>query len=93
MSNDPQGEMVDLLNRAREGDPDARDRLFDTCRNHLNLLARQQLGPRLKSKVDASDVVQQTLLEAHRDLAAFDGQSEGEWQAWLRAILGATPRI
>jgi RNA polymerase sigma-70 factor (ECF subfamily) len=41
----------------------------------------------LKSKVDASDLVQQTLLEAHRGLANFRGTTEGEWLAWLKRIL------
>jgi RNA polymerase sigma-70 factor (ECF subfamily) len=37
--------------------------------------------------MDASDIVQQTCLEAHRDLAAFQGTSIGELIAWLRRIL------
>ena len=41
----------------------------------------------LQSKIDASDLVQQTLLEAHRGFAAFRGTSEAEWLAWLRVIL------
>jgi RNA polymerase sigma-70 factor (ECF subfamily) len=51
------------------------------------LLARLQLSPRLQGKLDASDVVQQTILEAHKGLPQFRGRSEGEWLAWLRAIL------
>jgi len=31
--------------------------------------------------------VQQTMLEAHRDFARFQGQTEKEWLAWLRKIL------
>ena len=41
----------------------------------------------MKAKVDASDLVQQTMLEAHRGFADFRGTSEGEWLAWLRQIL------
>jgi RNA polymerase sigma-70 factor (ECF subfamily) len=46
-----------------------------------------RLDARLRSKLDASDVVQQTLLEAHAGQAQFRGQSVGEQAAWLRRIL------
>jgi len=41
----------------------------------------------LKAKVDASDLVQQTLLEAHRGLENFRGTTEAEWLGWLRRIV------
>jgi RNA polymerase sigma-70 factor (ECF subfamily) len=53
----------------------------------LHLLARMQLDRRLQGKLDASDVVQQTLLQAHRARAQFRGQSPGKLAAWLRQIL------
>lgn len=56
-------------------------------RRRLWLLAEIELSPQLRAKVDASDIVQQTLLEAHRDLAAFRGQTEAELYGWLKTIL------
>ncbi len=76
-----------LLNQARNGDNAARDRLFATCRNYLAVVARAEVGSWLQAKVDASDLVQQTMLDAHRGLASFRGTTEGEWLGWLRQIL------
>ena len=56
-------------------------------RSYLLLLARVRLDPMVQAKVGASDVVQQTLFEAHRDLAQFRGRTVGEQAAWLRQIL------
>jgi RNA polymerase sigma-70 factor, ECF subfamily len=56
-------------------------------RSHLHLLARLHLDPRLQGKLDASDVVQQTLLQAHQAAAQFRGRTKGERAAWLRQIL------
>jgi hypothetical protein len=58
--------------------------------DYLRLLARLQIDPRLHSRLDPSDIVQQTLLIAHEKLARFRGRSHGEMAAWLRAILATT---
>jgi len=79
--------IAELLDKARRGDEAARDRLFLVCRNYVSLVARAEMASWLKAKVDASDLVQQTLLEAHRGLANFRGTTEGEWLGWLKQIL------
>ena len=66
---------------------DVGERDLEAYRDYLKLLARLQLSPRMRTKLDASDVVQQALLEAHASRAQFRGQSEGEWLGWLRVIL------
>jgi RNA polymerase sigma-70 factor, ECF subfamily len=53
----------------------------------LHLLARLQIDAQFRGKFNASDAVQQTLLEACRDLPKFRGRTEAELLAWLRQIL------
>jgi len=90
MSESNRVNVSELLLQARAGDQSARDRLFAVCRNYVSVAARAEVASWLKAKVDASDLVQQTLLEAHRGLANFRGESEAEWLAWLRRILAHT---
>src|SRR6516165_9868726 len=78
-----------LLARARRGGEAAFGELLELYRNYLHLLARAQIGRDLRSKVDPSDLVQETFLAAHRDFARFRGTTEGELVAWLRQILAA----
>ncbi len=56
-------------------------------RDYLLMLARVQLDPRLRKKLDASDVVQETLLHAHEKWGQFRGSTEAERLAWLRQVL------
>jgi RNA polymerase sigma-70 factor (ECF subfamily) len=55
--------------------------------DYLHLLARLQLGIRPRPRLDASDLVQQTLLEAQQKRHQFRGHSDAEGAAWLRRIL------
>lgn len=70
----------------------ARDdlRSIEENRDYLLFLVRHQLGSRLRAKLDASDIVQQAILHAHERRDQFRGGTEGEWLAWLRAILANT---
>ncbi len=76
-----------LIEGARQGDAECRERLFGLCRSYLGFVARSQVETWLRRKVDASDLVQETMLEAYRDFERFQGHSEQEWLAWLRKIL------
>ena len=65
---------------------------IERYRGYLAALARLQVAARpwLASKLDASDLVQQTLLKAHAARAEFRGQTAAELVGWLRQILSRT---
>lgn len=76
-----------LVTRARAGEPKALSRLLQMYRNYLRLLARRQIDTTLRVRLDASDLVQETLMEACRDFAQFNGTTERQLMSWLRTIL------
>ena len=76
-----------LISQVRLGDATHLGELLSMYRNYLNVLANTQLDKKLRARVSPSDVVQETMLEAHRDFHQFQGSSESEFIAWLRQIL------
>jgi RNA polymerase sigma-70 factor, ECF subfamily len=76
-----------LLERALRGDQAARGQLLELYRNYLRLMARSLISQPLRIRFDASDLVQETFLKAHREFPGFLGSTEPELVAWLRQIL------
>ena len=76
-----------LLARVKGGADEQLGRLLELYRNYLSLLAESQLDRKLRARSSPSDIVQETMLEAHRDFRQFRGRSEAELMAWLRRIL------
>lgn len=76
-----------LLAQARDGDQQAREELFAGHRDYLCRLVELRLDPRLRARVDASDIVQDAQLEAVRRLGAYLDQPEPmPFRLWLRQI-------
>jgi RNA polymerase sigma-70 factor (ECF subfamily) len=77
----------DWLSAARAGSQEALGQALEACRRYLLQIAQQELDPALQAKGGASDVVQETFLEAQRDFDHFHGGSDAELRAWLRQLL------
>jgi RNA polymerase sigma-70 factor (ECF subfamily) len=76
-----------LIHAARQAEPGALERLLESLRNYLRLLARTGIDTSVRGKADPSDLVQETLLKAHQHFDQFRGQTEAELAVWLRQIL------
>jgi RNA polymerase sigma-70 factor (ECF subfamily) len=75
------------LPEAQAGSSEALGQLLEACRGYLLLVAQRELAPDLQAKGGASDLVQETLLDAVRAFPRFQGTSEAEVLAWLRRLL------
>lgn len=73
----------ELLTAARHGDQDALNAVWGKLRKYLLIVAQRGLNRSLRGKLDASDIVQQSMMEAHESLLQFNGDSEGELRSWL----------
>ena len=78
---------VELLKRARHGDPQAAERLLTSHRDKLQRMVRARMDSRLSARLDPSDVVQEALMEANRRLPAFLDKNDDLFYPWLRAIV------
>jgi RNA polymerase sigma-70 factor (ECF subfamily) len=76
----------DLIDRARAGDAEALQALLQRYREYVRLLVRCRASGKLKTRVDSSDLVQETLLRAAQHIQQFQGTGEEEWCAWLTRI-------
>ena len=77
----------DLIGRAKRGSKSSLGSLLQQYRNYLVVLASTQIEKRLQPRVSPSDVVQETMLRAHKNFGQFRGTTEPELLAWLRQIL------
>jgi RNA polymerase sigma-70 factor (ECF subfamily) len=79
---------IELLSRARSGETEALGELCTLYRNYLRMVVRSGLGPKLRERVELSDVVQEVLVEVVRQFPQFSGETEAAVMGWLRRLAG-----
>lgn len=80
-----------LVDAAKRGDRDAFERLLDRFRNRIEFWVATKMGPHLRARLTADDVLQETFLHAHESLSAFEDRGHGSFLRWILSI--ATNRI
>src|SRR6478609_11763488 len=78
---------LELMAKARAGESDALGELCALYRNYLRMVVRAGMGPRLRERVEMSDVVQDALVEVVRQFPQFTGQNEAALVGWLRRLV------
>jgi RNA polymerase sigma-70 factor (ECF subfamily) len=75
-----------LIQNARTGDSNSIGELLERYRPFLTNIAEWEIGPQLRKRIDAADVVQIAFMDASRDFEQFRGTTENEFSAWLQTI-------
>ena len=78
------------LEQARSSGPDAVADLLSQFREFLRLTAAAAIPATHRARLDASDVVQETMLKAGNRFETFAGHTEAELAGWLRTTLNRT---
>ncbi|HBI47055.1 MAG TPA: RNA polymerase factor sigma-70 [Planctomycetales bacterium] len=76
----------EMLNQVRRGESEAVERLLGAYREPLRRMIGLRLDPALAARLDASDVVQDVLVEVHRRLSDYLRNPAMPFQLWLRHI-------
>ena len=84
----PPGQVPDLVARAASGDRAAIVKLLERYRGRLRRMVAMRLDPRLRGRVDASDVIQEGYLEAMNRLEEFIRDPSVPFYIWLRFLVG-----
>jgi RNA polymerase sigma-70 factor, ECF subfamily len=84
--NSKRSNVDEWAERAANGDEAARQRLLSFYRSNLRRMVAGRLDKRLAARVDPSDIVQETMIDADRRLAKFLRQPTVPLLVWLRKI-------
>jgi RNA polymerase sigma-70 factor (ECF subfamily) len=76
----------DLVERARNGDPQAFADLFEPLRQHLLATIGRRLSPAIRQRIDPEDVLQDTFVRGLHSLSRFEWQGDDSFRRWLEAI-------
>ena len=88
LMNETDDDIPDLLRRAEAGEAAARDELFVRFRPRLKQMVRLRMNRLLQGRVDESDIVQESALEAARQFEQYLAERPLPFYLWLRQIAG-----
>ena len=87
MEAESPSQIAQLIVAAHNGSAEALGQLMQFSRQYLLVIASNELPGELQAKGGASDLVQETQMDAVRGFDVFRGQTAAELLGWLREIL------
>jgi RNA polymerase sigma-70 factor (ECF subfamily) len=75
-----------LVRRAGGGDASAMRELFDRHRGRLSQMVWVRMDPRIRGRIDPSDVIQETLVAASQKMQSYSAERPLPFYPWLRQI-------
>lgn len=81
-------EEMDLLELAANGDSQSLQEIFTRYSERLKRMIRLRIDPRVKGRVDASDVIQEAYIEICRKLPDYVREPKMPFFLWLRLMTG-----
>jgi RNA polymerase sigma-70 factor, ECF subfamily len=84
----PESEVIRLIDQVRAGDQGALAALFDRYRDRLRRMVELRMDARLRSRLGASDILQEAYLDVARDLPAYVADPKLTPLLWLRLHVG-----
>lgn len=82
----PAGDLADILEKARRGDPEAAAAIARRFGRRIRVHLSRSLGASLRRRVDTEDLYQSTLQAALEGLPAMEYRDEESFRGWLRAV-------
>ena len=86
MQDHPLTATFELVARAKGGDDDAFNRLFERYYDRVRRSVRVRIGPKLRQHVETSDVLQATFMKAFEIFDRFEMRDEGSLIHWLAKV-------
>ena len=81
-------EVTHLIDRLRAGERQALAELFHSYRERLRRMVELRMDPRLRTRLDASDVLQEAYLDLAGDLEAYRADPKLQPLLWMRLHVG-----
>jgi RNA polymerase sigma-70 factor (ECF subfamily) len=82
------GENIDLIQRAADGDETAQNQLFSAHRDRLQRMIRLRMDRRIQGRIDSSDILQEAYIDVFRNLSRYIEAPSGSFFIWLRNVVG-----